>query len=96
MPAEEPNHEPTPHGLNGWWYVLIFLVPALYLQGIGLGSDGRAEPAEAGPLLAADCAIGLRAVLGLVAGRSTRWWAVYCALYAALPAIATQAMRWLN
>jgi hypothetical protein len=59
----------------GWWMVVVFFCPALWLhQGFGYAANFQA-------LIVADSFICFRAVMAIAGGNTSRWWVVYLALY---------------
>lgn len=77
---------------EGWFYVILALVPALGLQGAFEHWHRYRDPALTA-MLAADALICLRALVGIVLGQKSKWWWLYCALYLLLAPISSWAKR---
>jgi hypothetical protein len=80
MSTSETNSDPESSTLSGWWYVLLLLLPALWIQGFFLSHRFKYQPDHA-VLLIGDSLILLRATLGLVLQRRSSGWWVYASLY---------------
>ena len=61
----------------GWWYVVLGLLPAMWLQGAFHVRSFDSDPVLA-VMLAVDAMIVLRAEIGIILGQSSRMWPAYC------------------
>ena len=81
LAMESEEQEGKQSTLNGWWYVLLLFWPAAWLQLRLLGGGGRHFPDRYDAVVAIDCLIAFRALMGVINGNRSRWWVVYLLLY---------------